>query len=283
MPLVAKPQFPFPSFPWLLPHALSWLRVSICPCCPHLHVTNTPHPTEACSPSWSDIQTPPWDTLHPSAWLSGWVRTWSWISWQHISLCMSVFLWDFFLPAPADPSSILLCRDCTCMWFQVLFPMRELHGRRKISINCTWCLMLSMLKQRSYIKCWVFFLSEYLGTKSTQILIVRQIAVRFFNVSLLMLSGLKIFASIPHQVQPFLLCFLWFLQTFVAHLLWEWKRGSKEKALPYSVKGNWFYAGIGDGRNSAEDRAQRDHFESWILLCCYSIFIKLTFQKVYSK
>lgn len=50
-----------------------------------------------------------------------------------------------------------------------------------------------------------------------------------------MLSGLKLFARIPHQVQPFLFCYLWFLQTFVAHLLWEWRRGSKEKALPYSV------------------------------------------------
>lgn len=178
------------------------------------------------------------------------------------------FFGIFFLPAPADPNSILLCRDCTCMWFQVSFPMRRLHGRRKNSVNCSWCLMLSMLKQRSYIKCWVFFLSEYLGTKPTQILIVHQISTRFFNVLHLMLSGLKLFARIPHQVQPFIFCFLWFLQTFVAHLLWEWKRGSKEKALLYSVKGNWFCAGIGDGRNSAEDRAQRDHFESWICLCC---------------
>lgn len=61
-----------------------------------------------------------------------------------------------------------------------------------------------MLKQRSYIKCWVFFLSEYLGTKPTQILIVHQISMRFFNVLLFMLSGLKHFACVPHQVQPFL-------------------------------------------------------------------------------
>lgn len=247
----------------------SLLCVWLGSCCPHAHVTSTPHSAEAHLPSWSDIRTPPlWDTLSPSAWLSGWVRTWSWISWQHISLCMSVFLWDFFLPAPADPNSILLCRDCTCMWFQVSFPMRQLHGRRKNSVNCSWCLVSSTLKQRSYIKCWVFFLSEYLGTKPTQILIVHQISIRFFNVLHLMLSGLKLFARIPHQVQPFIFCFLWFLQTFVAPLLWEWKRGSKEKALQYSVEGNWFYAGIGDGRNSAEDRAQRDHFESWILLGC---------------
>lgn len=177
------------------------------------------------------------------------------------------FFGIFFLPAPADPSSILLCRDCPCMWFQVSFPMRELHGRRKNSINCSWCLVSSVSKPRGYIKCWVFFLSEYLGTKSTQILIVHQIAMRFFNVLVLMLSGLKLFASIPLEVQPSLFCFLWFLQTLVAHLLWEWKRGSKEKALPCSVKGNWFY-GIGDGRNSAKDRAQRYHFESWIWLCC---------------
>lgn len=57
----------------------------------------------------------------------------------------------FFLPAPADPSSILLCRDCTCMWFQVSFPVRELHGRKKNSINCSWCLVSSMLKQRNYM------------------------------------------------------------------------------------------------------------------------------------
>lgn len=121
-------------------------------------------------------------TLH-SAWLSGWMRTWSWITWQHISLYMSILLLDSFLPAPADPNSILLCRDCTCTSFQVSYPTRELHGRRKNPVNCSCCLILSMLKQRRYIRCWVFFwISEYSGTKLTQILTVHQISMRFFNV-----------------------------------------------------------------------------------------------------
>lgn len=262
---------PFPFLPLaraeLLPCALSWLRVSICPCCPPLHVTNTPHPTEAHLPSWTDIQTPPWDTLRLSAWLSGWVRTWSWISWQHRSLCMSVFLWDFFPTSSCRPQQHPPLQGLSLHVIPGVVSNEGIAWQKEKFINCSWCLVSSVLKPRGYIKCWVFFLSEYLGTKSTQILIVHQIAMRFFNVLVLMLSGLKLFASIPLQVQPSLFCFLWFLQTLVAHLLWEWKRGSKEKALPCSVKGNWFY-GIGDGRNSAKDRAQRYHFESWIWLCC---------------
>lgn len=129
--------------------------LSSCPCHPHRHVPPNGGSFTICS---SDISRPPLrDTLRHSAWLSGWMRTWSWISWQHISLYMSIFPLDSFPPAPADPNSVLLCRDCTCMWFQVSCPMGELHGGKENSINCSRCLVSSVLKRGSYVRCRVFF------------------------------------------------------------------------------------------------------------------------------
>lgn len=119
------------------------------------------------------------ETLRHSAWLSGWLRTWSWISWLRISLYMSMFLLGSLLPAPADPNSILLCRNCTCMWFQVSFPMRELHGRRNNALNCSYHFMLSVLKQRSYIRCEAFFQVVSTQEQDPSILIAHQISMWF--------------------------------------------------------------------------------------------------------
>lgn len=189
----ATVSFPFPSrwneqgtCPVLTP-LLAITIASFSSCCrvwldyrfPHVHVTNTYafHWTEAHLPSaWVTSK------YHLSETLCVTLHDFL-VEWEHDlgladNICLYICLYFFWTLS----YQLLLCRHCTCMRFQVSFPMRELHGRRKNSINCSCCLMSSVLKQRSYIRCWGFFLSsEYSGVKPTQIFIVHQISMRFFN------------------------------------------------------------------------------------------------------
>ena len=138
----------------------SCCRVWLDYCFPHVHVTDT--------------YTFRWTEAHlPSTWLTSKYHFSETlcvtlhdflVEWEHdlgladnlyLYLCL-YFFWTLsyqLLQTPTAFSSagIVLACDSGChfQW--------ELHGRRKNSINCSRCLMSSMLKQRSYIRCWVFF------------------------------------------------------------------------------------------------------------------------------
>lgn len=72
-----------------------------------------------------------------------------------LSVCIC-FFWTLarqLLQTPTASPSAGIGLACE---FQVSFPMSELHGRRKTAVNCSYCLMLSLLKQQSAVRCRVF-------------------------------------------------------------------------------------------------------------------------------
>lgn len=101
----------------------------------------------------------------------------------HLSVCIC-FFWTLarqLLQTPTASPSAGIGLACE---FQVSFPVRELHGRRKTSVNCSYRLMSSLLKHQSSIRCWVFVwgVSTQQQPSPPQTLIVHQISTRIFKI-----------------------------------------------------------------------------------------------------
>lgn len=138
-----KATVPFPFLPLAQAELLPCARATVTTLSVHLSLLSSPschqppHSTEAHLPSWSGKQ-------HLSKTLCIPLHDFL-VEWEHdlgladsIYPCVCLYFFGIFsYQLLQTPNSILPCRDCTCMWFQVLLPMRELHGSRKNSINCS--------------------------------------------------------------------------------------------------------------------------------------------------